>query len=62
MVEANRTINAAINRGDLPKAKTLTCTDCGEPAHDYDHRDYTKPLVVAPVCRPCNLRRGPALS
>lgn len=28
---------------------------------DYDHRDYTKPLSVEPVCRSCNKLRGPAI-
>jgi formylmethanofuran dehydrogenase subunit E len=37
------------------------CRDCGEPSTDYDHRDYNKPLEVEPVCRSCNLLRGPAL-
>jgi hypothetical protein len=25
----------------------------------YEHRDYTKPLQVEPVCRSCNALRGP---
>ena len=29
-------------------------------AYDYDHRDYSKPLEVDPVCRRCNQMRGPA--
>jgi hypothetical protein len=28
----------------------------------YDHRDYNQPLQVEPVCSPCNISRGPALS
>jgi hypothetical protein len=33
--------------------------DCGDPAETYDHRDYTQPLLVDPVCLACNKRRGP---
>lgn len=38
----------------------INCIDCAEPAADYDHRDYDKPLEVEPVCRRCNQKRGPA--
>lgn len=51
----------AIRRGQLVKAKVLVCTDCGKQARDWDHRDYRRPLDVQAVCRPCNLKRGPAL-
>lgn len=57
---AHRAVRDAILRGDLPPAKTQVCVDCGLPAHDYDHRDYGKPLAVDPVCRSCNCKRGPA--
>jgi hypothetical protein len=50
----------AIKRGELKHASELTCVDCGRPASQYDHRDYTKPLQVDPVCRSCNVMRGPA--
>lgn len=45
--------------GLIPRAKTQTCVDCGKPACDNDHRDYDEPLKVEPVCRSCNLLRGP---
>lgn len=35
------------------------CADCGKQAKEYDHRDYRKPLDVAPVCLHCNRKRGP---
>lgn len=57
---AHQAVAAAVKRGDLPPIKSLACTDCGKPAHDYDHRDYSKPLDVQPVCRSCNRHRGPA--
>ena len=55
-------VSRAKRRGELPNAKTKLCVDCGAMAHDWDHRDYSKPLDVEPVCRSCNLRRGPAKS
>lgn len=36
----------------------VRCVDCGELATCYDHRDYTKPLMVEPVCGGCNAKRG----
>lgn len=51
----------AVAKGLLPRASQFACLDCGKPASQYDHRDYTKPLDVQPVCRSCNVIRGPAL-
>jgi hypothetical protein len=53
-------VYAAVKRGLLPRASDHGCADCDSPATDYDHRDYTKPLDVEPVCRSCNIKRGPA--
>jgi hypothetical protein len=53
-------VRKAVVAGAIPPARNLTCTDCGQQAHGYDHRDYTKPLAVEPVCRSCNWHRGPA--
>lgn len=39
---------------------SIKCSDCDKPAAQYDHRDYSRPLVVEPVCVSCNQRRGPA--
>lgn len=50
----------AVRNGTLPSATTLACADCGAPAWCYDHRDYNRPLEVAPVCRSCNSKRGVA--
>lgn len=60
-MKAHAAVAKAIRRGELPRADSLLCVDCGRPACDYDHRDYTKPLQVDAVCRSCNKRRGPAL-
>lgn len=60
--KAHRYVNKAIRDGYLPCLTTLVCADCGSQAQVYDHRDYSKPLEVEPVCHSCNVRRGPALS
>lgn len=61
MTNANMAIRMAVQRGRLPPARTKSCVDCGSQALDWDHRDYSRPLDVQPVCRSCNQRRGPAL-
>ena len=58
--KAYRAVNAAIAAGELQPARSLQCVDCGDPAREYDHRDYSAPLQVVAVCRSCNVRRGPA--
>lgn len=60
-VMAINAVANAVRKGEIPAAKTLVCVDCEGRATEYDHRDYRKPLEVAPVCRPCNQRRGPAV-
>ena len=51
----------AVKNGILPRLKEniVLCVDCGKRATGYDHRDYRKPLKVAPVCQRCNVLRGP---
>lgn len=52
-------VKKAIERGELPELDgTVPCKDCGKPATGYDHRDYSKPLEVEPVCDSCNHKRG----
>lgn len=59
---AANVVSAAIEVGELPALNgSSECVDCGAPATDYDHRDYRRPLKVAPVCHGCNLRRGQGL-
>lgn len=57
---AHQAVTKAVKRGELPHPRTLLCADCNSPANGYDHRDYSTPLVVAPVCRSCNHKRGQA--
>lgn len=57
-----RVVNCAKAAGVLPSLAggDYACTDCGAAAEHYDHRDYARPLDVEPVCRACNVHRGPA--
>jgi hypothetical protein len=57
---AVKAVRKLVLRGDKPKASACMCVDCGKQALDYDHRDYTKPLDVVPVCRSCNQKRSSA--
>lgn len=58
---AQAVVQRAMRDGLLPRPHGLRCADCGRPATEYEHRDYNKPLEVEPICRTCNLKRGPAL-
>lgn len=58
--KATAAVNSAVRQGLLAHPSTCECADCGKPASDYDHRDYSQPLAVVPVCRSCNKLRGPA--
>lgn len=63
MEDAHKVVATAIREGRLPRLSAVwtACVDCGLRAQQYEHRDYTKPLEVEPVCRKCNHKRGPAL-
>ncbi len=57
---AAQAVKRAIKNGRLAdlKKSVVACVDCGNRATMYDHRDYSKPLEVFPVCGSCNIRRG----
>jgi hypothetical protein len=57
---AHNKVARAVKLGTIPPARDLQCVDCGKDAAVYDHRDYSMPLVVEPVCDSCNRHRGPA--
>lgn len=44
--------NVYLNRGKLEK---LPCEKCGDPESQMHHDDYSKPLDVTWLCRPCHL-------
>ena len=56
----HRGVTEAMRSQDIPPPTGL-CVDCGRPATCYDHRYYSMPLEVDPVCSRCNTNRGPAL-
>ena len=60
-VRAKGRVKGAIKRGDLVDWRYLFCADCGGKPYGYEHRDYSKPLDVVPICRKCNIKRGPAI-
>jgi hypothetical protein len=41
-----------VKRGKLPK---LPCQACGSPLSQMHHPDYSQPLAVLWLCRPCHL-------
>lgn len=55
-------VRRAVLAGELPRADECVCVDCAARARMYDHRDYSRPLIVDSVCASCNQRRGPAVS
>lgn len=59
--QATTAVRKAVAVGMLKPVRECACADCGKPAEHYDHRDYSYPLRVEPVCRSCNIKRGPAL-
>lgn len=59
-IRALGAVTRAVASGALPRPSTMPCADCGGLASCYEHRDYTKPLEVVPICRRCNQARGQA--
>ena len=62
MYSAKKKVYVEVRSGRLPKANTLNCFRCGGKASVYDHRDYSKPLEVTPLCRRCNKLIGKGLN
>lgn len=59
--KAQAYVSAAKRMGVLPALDgSIACVDCGKPAAEYEHRDYSRPLDVEPVCNSCNAKRGTA--
>lgn len=56
---ARAQVQRAIILGRLMPASSFRCTDCPEWATEYEHRNYSQPFAVDPVCTSCNCRRGP---
>ena len=59
-IRARSAVGSAIRSGYIPLAHKLTCTDCGNPAQEYDHHlGYAEShkLDVVAVCVPCHHKR-----
>ena len=56
--EQRRAYSAVLNAvrvGHLPQVDTQACVTCGDPAENYHHPSYERPLDVMPLCRPCHV-------
>ena len=42
----------------LESASKKKCVDCGNNANHWEHRNYSRPLLIEPVCQSCNIKRG----
>jgi len=47
-------------KGYIPKPTDCICAHCGVPAEEYHHEDYSKPLDVIPLCKPCHIKHHAA--
>ena len=59
--KASKKVKYAVKGKKILSAKKLKCVDCGQNAFCYDHRDYSKPMKIVPVCQGCNVLRGPSV-
>lgn len=50
----------AIRTGAFPDWRGQKCHACEAPAIGYEHRDYSQPFDVRPICKSCNWALGPA--
>lgn len=48
-------VNNAVRDGRLARPNVLLCR-CGKTAQQYHHPDYSKPLEVIALCRPCHVK------
>ena len=58
--QAHNNLLAAVVRGLIPKASTLTCVDCGGPADRYHHHlgySVEHQFSVVPLCHDCHITR-----
>lgn len=60
-LQAQAVVSRMVKSGQLLSPIGLNCADCNGPACEYEHRDYNHPTKVEPICRRCNLKRGPGI-
>lgn len=55
---AHVVLHRAVKKGIIERSKT--CEQCGKLAKtDGHHEDYSKPLEVKWLCKPCHMRQSP---
>lgn len=52
--KSRKRVRTAIENGSLPHPTTQNCKLCSNPAEEYHHTDYSKPLDVMPLCCACH--------
>lgn len=60
-IRARRVIQYHVSVGNLPRAETLECHDCGGQAEGYDHFAGYEGIFkyfIEPVCNQCNIDRA----
>jgi 5-methylcytosine-specific restriction endonuclease McrA len=55
-VLARSAISNAVRLGQIAPADSYFCFVCGNPATEFHHVDYSKPLEVIPMCASCHKR------
>jgi len=56
---ARKEVYKAVQRKEIPPARTLFCANCGLPAHHYHHFKGYEPIHwfdIKPLCRKCHTR------
>ena len=54
--KAQQVVGSHIKNGTIPKASSLQCTDCINPAKHYHHESYLEEhwLDIVPLCTACH--------
>lgn len=52
---AQDAVRYRVRTGQMIRPDTLPCSVCGKDATEYYHADYSKPLEVVAVCKPCHV-------
>jgi hypothetical protein len=55
---ANEKVFQAMSKGFLSKPSNFKCKDCNRQAQEWEHRNYSRPFFIEPVCHRCNTKRG----
>ena len=55
--QAREKVRYRWKKGYIPKPTDCICAHCNAQAQEYHHEDYSKPLDVIPLCKPCHIKR-----